>query len=399
MRVSKKKIAAIALYFGIFLLIVVLNLLPWKSRTFSDWYIANIFPLWVSTYGRLTGLFAFSVGEWLVVAGIILVIVAVLLLPVAAVALVFRILDRKKEASLRRMSRLRFRIGRYYLFFAWVLLIVCLIMTLNCFILYHGTTFAQTYFVEDANVYDTDHLVALWNRIATQMNELSLQVERDENGRIVYPGSVRSDGSSCDMNDKAIECMQKLGEVYPQLQGFYPRPKPMFFSDLMCQEYIEGYYFPFSMEANYNDVMYIMNKPGSMCHELAHLRGYIQENEASFVSYMACVESDDIYFQYSGYLGVLYYVLKELNYAANHEPDFEEKYELVKLSAQIAEDNTFVMQEDWDRIEKEALFSTETMNAFSDAFIDTTLKVNGVSDGKHSYGRVVRLLLIYYGDR
>ena len=42
----------------------------------------------------------------------------------------------------------------------------------------------------------------------------------------------------------------------------------MFFSDFMCQMYMCGYYFPFSMEANYNDVMSIMKKPATMCHEL-----------------------------------------------------------------------------------------------------------------------------------
>lgn len=32
---------------------------------FSDFYVDNIFPLWVETYGRITGSFPFSVGEWM----------------------------------------------------------------------------------------------------------------------------------------------------------------------------------------------------------------------------------------------------------------------------------------------------------------------------------------------
>jgi hypothetical protein len=32
----------------------------------------------------------------------------------------------------------------------------------------------------------------------------------------------------------------------------------------------------------------------------------------------------------------------------------------------------------------------------ADVFIDTNLKVNGISDGKVSYSRVVRLLLQYW---
>ena len=49
-----------------------------------------------------------------------------------------------------------------------------------------------------------------------------------------------------------------------------------------------------------------------MCHELAHIRGYIYEDEANFIAFLACVESDDVAFQYSGYLSVLNYVANDL---------------------------------------------------------------------------------------
>ena len=39
---------------------------------------------------------------------------------------------------------------------------------------------------------------------------------------------------------------------------------------------------------------------------------------------------------------------------------------------------------------------TEIVEEVSDTFTDTTLKLNGVSDGMVSYSRVVRLLLQYY---
>ncbi|MFQ8979614.1 MAG: DUF3810 family protein [Waltera sp.] len=44
-----------------------------------------------------------------------------------------------------------------------------------------------------------------------------------------------------------------------------------------------------------------MEKPATMCHELAHIRGYIYEDEANFIAFLACVESDDSTFQYAGY--------------------------------------------------------------------------------------------------
>ena len=162
----------------------------------------------------------------------------------------------------------------------------------------------------------------------------------------------------------------------------------------MCQQYMQGYYFPFSMEANYNDVMYIMNKPAAFCHELAHLKGYIYEDEANFIGFLACILSDDIVFQYSGYLSVLYYLDNDFYEAVGG--DLDRYYAQERILPQVHTDNIFVKQEEWDRINGEALLDTEIVEAASDSFTEATLKLNGVEDGMISYSRVVELLLRYY---
>ncbi len=414
---------------------VLLNVLAWNSTTFCDAYIAYVFPIWVNTYGRLTGLFPFSVGEWLIVAGVVLVALAVVLgvvrvgmwLTNRCVAVVTTVKENR-ACTIKRLwkkntdkdkdehrgeqengvtaeqksgkNRILTWIKGFYRFFAWTVLIVCVIMTLNCTILYHASTFSQKYMGEPDKEYSLEQLLAVYNHVAEQCNQLSAMMERDDKGTIVCTGSVNSEGELVDMEDKAIEAMQQLGKTYSQLDGYYPRPKAMMFSDFMCQQYMCGYYFPFSMEANYNDVMYIMNKPASMCHELAHLRGYIYEDEANFISFLACVQSDDVVFQYAGYLSVLNYLGNDL-YAAKcaDAAAYEQAVEcagLVSVLPVVQQDNVFVVQEEWDRINGKALLDTETVDQVSDTFTDTTLKVNGVSDGMLSYNRVVRLLLQYY---
>ena len=52
--------------------VVLLNAAAWNSTAFCDAYVAWIFPVWVNTYGRITGLFPFSVGEWMIAAGLVL---------------------------------------------------------------------------------------------------------------------------------------------------------------------------------------------------------------------------------------------------------------------------------------------------------------------------------------
>lgn len=386
MRIKIPSVKRRTLFIGIAIFIILLNLLAWSSRTFCDIYIAYVFPIWVNTYGRFTGLFPFSVGECLIVAGILLVIAAI------GIGIAFAIYHKS--------PRFGSFVRRFFVFFAWVLLLIWLIMTLNCVMLYHASTFSEKYFGEDAGNYTLEELFILRNLVVEQCNQLSEAVEREENGMVHYPGSILADGSAVDMNDKAREVMGELGAVYPQLDGYYPRPKPLQASDFMCQQYMQGYYFPFSMEANYNDVMMVMNKPATMCHELAHLRGYIYEDEANFISYLACIQSDDIYFQYSGYLSVLNYLENDLyGISKNNLEAFEQtrgQIALLEVLPQVREDNYFVEQKEWDRINGKALVSTETVEQVTDTLLDTSLKIHGVSDGTISYNRVVTLLLQYY---
>lgn len=394
-------------YISIALVTVLLNVVAWNSTAFCDAYIAYIFPIWVNTYGRLTGLFPFSVGEWLIVAGVILVLLAVLLGVVLAVAGLVRAVIRaiicaRGQAADTCESKhpLRKFAGVFYRFFAWTVLAVCVIMTLNCTILYHASTFSENYFGEETGDYTFEQFVNVYNYVASECNRLSAEMVRDEEGRIVYDGNAGANSRRNQMADEAIACMQKLGETYPQLDGWYPRPKPMMFSDLMCQQYMCGYYFPFSMEANYNDVMYLMNKPATFCHELAHLRGYIFEDEANFIAYLACLESEDPVFQYAGYLSVINYLSNDLYKAYLDEEElFVEtvtKTGLVAPLEQVSLDNIFVEDSEWDRINDKAVVDTETVEEVSDTFTNATLKLNGVSDGMVSYSRVVRLLLQYY---
>lgn len=390
MKKRKSKI----IYISIAAVTVLLNVIGWNSTAFCDAYIAAVFPIWVNTYGRLTGLAPFSVGEIMLVLGVMLVAAAAVL---GVVVLVTKLMGQLaglhgkavtegKPLSLWKMQQgiCKFA-GRFYSFFAWTFLAVCLVMTLNCFLLYHASAFSETYFGEVEEEYTKEELTALRNFVVEQCNRLSAEMERDEAGNVLYYE---------DIGDKAIEAMQRLGKIYDRLDGFYPHPKPLAASDFFSQQYMTGYYFPFSMEANYNQVMYILNWPATMCHELAHLRGYIFEDEANFIGYLACIQSGDKFLEYSGYLSVLYYLDNDFYQAVGQ--DNEAYFAQVHILPQVIEDNVFVTDEEWERINGKALIDTETVDEISDTFTDVTLKINGVEDGMVSYSRVVELLLQYY---
>ncbi len=376
---------ATIIYIAITLIIVGLNLIAWNSTSFCDAYIKYVFPVWVNTYGRITGLFSFSVGEILLVLGAISVLICLLLFIFITFLAVYRFLRGSRYMPSTIMSSFwKFSKG-YFCWVSWGLLLVCLIMTLNCTILYHASTFSEHYYGEEKGNYTIEDLIRVRNLVVERCNALAEKLPRDADGSLIYEK---------DLESNAIIAMQKLGVAYDQLDGYYPRPKPLAASDFFSQQYMRGYYFPFSMEANYNQVMYISNMPSTMCHELAHLRGYIFEDEANFISYLACIQSGDEFFEYSGYLGVLYYLDNDFYDAVGG--DWEIYLSQPVIDEQVHEDNIFLTDAEWERINGKALIDTETVDEISDTFTDTTLKVNGVQDGMASYSRVVELLLWYY---
>lgn len=134
--------------------------------------------------------------------------------------------------------------------------------------------------------------------------------------------------------------------------------------------------------------------PSTLCHELAHLKGYIREDEANFIGYLACVRSEDICFRYSGYLSVLQYVDGDFHRALEYAGDggFAE----TKILPQVYADNIFLEPEEWRRIEERLPLDTDAVDAVSNSITDMSLKLNGVQDGIACYGEVTELLLQYY---
>jgi len=196
------------------------------------------------------------------------------------------------------------------------------------------------------------------------------------------------------MGTQAQNEMRRLGEKYDRLKGFYPRPKPFILSNFFSQQYMRGYYFAFSMEAKYNASMYIVNKPSTMCHELAHIKGFMYEDEANFLAYLACAYSDDDFFRYSGYLSVINYLERDFITAIGNDPAFYR--EQPQINDLVRRDNIFLTPEAWEQVEENAIFSTELVRDISNEILEVNLAINGVSDGVLSYGRVVGLLLMYY---
>lgn len=358
----------------IILFAILINIIARISVRFCDFHVVYIFPYIVNTYARFFGLFPFSVGELMLYLAVLLVIILFL----GGFACIFVI--RSKNRGLLRCYK------RYYRFFIWITAVFSLIMTTNCFVLFNSSPIYEFYDIgSSGKEYGLCELSQIRDFVVEEANMLALELKRGEDGYLVYEG---------DMINTAIMEMQRLGQDYCRLSGFYPRPKPFLLSNFFSQQYMKGYFFPFSMEANYNNSMYIVNLPATICHELTHVKGFIYEDEANFLAYLACAGSEDDFFRYSAYLSVLGYL--ERDFLALIGYDLTTYQEHPQISDIVRADNIFLTSEAWARVERTAIFSTEFVREVSSEIVETNLTMLGVSDGSLSYGRVVNLLLMYY---
>ncbi len=346
---------------------IILNIVPWFSTAFADFYAEHIFSVISEIFPFAAGILPFSAGEILIAAGI--------LLASAAPFLFSALIIRKKRKLIKGFA----------IFYGWVLIYILVTETMNCFILYHTTEFSEKYHGSaGADGFTLSELTDLCRKTIIAANELSAQVNRNEYGDMTVPENL------AELGEKS---MNLISNDYPLLSGSYPQPKKIRTSMLMTQLDLQGIYFPFTLEANYNSELCPARVPCTAMHEMSHLKGFIREDEACFIAYRACIVSECAEVRYSGYLSAMNYLLSSVSkYASN-----EEKSELYGLiEPQVYSDNKFVSEEFRKKVEEKAVVPTKTVSAISDKAMETTLKLNGVTDGKKSYSRMVNLLLEYH---
>lgn len=230
--------------------------------------------------------------------------------------------------------------------------------------------YAQAITVEELND-TTGYFAAVLNRTAGS-------VPRDENGIFAV--------SSEEVLARGDTLYTALERRWPFLQGPQVRPKAMVFSEVMSAIQFTGFFFPFTGEANLNVNAPMCLLPATVAHELAHVRGIAPEQTANFLAVVACQESGDVWYEYSGALlayihlsNALYGEDKGLWDAIYHGLD-------PRVQADLQDNNAYWAQYQDTHLSKAA-------NSAYEGF----LKSYGQSLGVKSYGAVVDLLAAYYG--
>ena len=164
----------------------------------------------------------------------------------------------------------------------------------------------------------------------------------------------------------------------PSMPAAVPgRPKTSLLGLYFRRAAIDGMTDPFFLEVLINEEVLPFERPYVVAHEWAHLAGYADEAEASFVGWLTC-QAGDAPVQYSGWLFLFARLLQQV-------PRSER--------ASLTEPLMAGPRGDLDAIAERIRGSTPFIRRQAERVYDRFLKANRVTEGIASYSGVVSLVL------
>jgi len=330
-----------------------------SSPAFADFY--NRYPgaFFRGLLATLTGWFPFSLAETIL-----------MMLPLIVTLMVLLIIKVSK-GTLRQMVSLTLSMLAVLSFF------------FSSFVLgfsagYRGTSLDEKLGLDRQTV-SAEELDMTARALLAGLEEVLPAIDFQYGGASVMPYSIK------EMNRKLQDAYEKASEAYEFLPTFRSSVKQIVLSEPMTYTHISGVYTYFTGESNLNINFPDYTLPYTAAHELAHQRGIAREDEANFIAFLVCLQSDDPYIRYSGYMGVYEYVISALYRADKDrynallkETDLAFRYEMIAY-------NTF-----FDK------YRDHVAADVSGAINDSYLQFQGQAAGSQSYGMVVDLAVAYY---
>ena len=344
---------------GIAAFCAVLYVIFLNVPAFSDWFNKYISPFVRGALSYLTTWIPFSLAEMLII-----------LIPVIIVVIVG--IGVKKYCDSWR------NVGVFCVIMLSIASYVFSTYTLGFVPAYHGSTLDKKMELDKQKV-SAEELYETAAILSAKLKKEAEYVIFNGEGFSVMPYGYN------ELNDKLMDAYDKACEKYDFISSLHSNIKEVMLSEPMTYTHISGVYTFFTGEANLNVNFPDYVLPYTAAHEFAHQRGIAREDEANFVAFLVCMESDDHYIRYSAYLNVYEYVANAL-YSANKDFYTEIYYSLpYGVKTDMAAYSKFFKK-----------YQQTVVSDVSGAVNDTFLNINGVEEGSKSYGMVVDLAVAYY---
>ena len=345
-------------FYSIAAVCVVLYLIGIFYTPFADFFNRYISSFFRGTFAYITNVLPFSLAEILIILSPVILVVLI----------VFAV--KKYTATWRH-------VGIYVLTVFSVLSLF-----FSAFILTFGMGYYTSKFEDKLKLERTDvsakELAETAEWLIAHVNAEVESIDFEEKSSSVMPYSLR------EMNNKLLDAYKNVSKEYDFIPVLTSYVKPIMLSEPMTYTHITGVYTFFTGEANVNTNSPDYAIPFTAAHELAHQRGIAREDEANFTAFLVCINSDDAYLRYCGYLNLCEYVLNALYRA---DPDlYKETFDQLDTRA-IYE--IIAYSEFFDKYRESV--AADISGAINDAY----LQANN-TQGTASYGLVVDLAVAYF---
>ena len=229
----------------------------------------------------------------------------------------------------------------------------------------------------DVREYSKQELIAATAYYAAQANEYAARVDRDADGKTVYP-------AFSELAAQAPAGYAALAERYEQFTGALDPVKPLASWRLFSQTGTTGIFVCFTAEACVNPDTYTAWIPYTMCHELAHRQAVAAEDDANFCAYLACMASGSDDFCYSGAFGAYVYCHNALS-----KVDKTGASQIWSTLSDGVVTDLRAANEHYAQYEGKVQDAAQKVN-------DTYLKAFSEESGVQSYGEAADLLIAWY---
>jgi len=219
-------------------------------------------------------------------------------------------------------------------------------------------------------------LYALCEELVRETNGARAKLPSNSDGTLAYEPTVSELQNMGRLAYKKAQSDNIAG--ISDVKGY---AKPLLTSRLISYTGIAGVYFPYTAEPNFNNDIPAPSKGSSVCHEIAHRQGWAREDEANYISYLVCTNSNDDYLRYSGYFLALSHAMGRL-----YNADRAACLELRALYSDGVDADVYAKHDYWQMFEGRVEERVTQLN-------DDYLKTHNLSDGVQSYGRMVDLML------
>ncbi len=301
----------------------------WVERRFSNGY----YPAWQHFWSAFTPSLPFALGDIVVLAGVAIVVAALIfarpwwraLLGIAAVA------------------------GLYAVWF------------------YAGWGFGydrppvQTRVVYSPARLNSAHVLALRARAIAEMNRLARAAHAQQ----------RADDLDIEQLRAAwMPVVERLGDGWTPRVHAAKSPLAGWFMD---KSGTSGFTNPFTLETQLAPDLLWFERPFSQAHEWSHVAGFNREDEANYIAVLTCLRDPDVVAQYSGWLELFLYLPQKTHYRR------------AEFTAQVWADFQAIR-------ERNAHFVNLDLSRFSWRVYNRYLKSNNVASGVQNYDQVTDLM-------